>query len=102
MVKQWSEGGLSADEATAGVSAVFMGDATLASSRAAGPSDVVELRAGHTREWWQERLGQLKGKAEKDSGSAALYALTLQRAKANGFVVFEKPEGVELALEPVH
>jgi hypothetical protein len=102
VVKQWSEGGLSADAATAGVSAIFMGDSTLAASRAAGPSDVVELRAGHTREWWQERLGMLKGKAGKDPEIAALYQLTLQRARANGFVVFEKPEGVELALEPVH
>ncbi|WNG42935.1 hypothetical protein F0U60_01610 [Archangium minus] len=101
VVKQWSEGGLSSDEATAGVSAVFMGDATLASSRVMGPSDVVELRAGHTREWWQKRLGELKGEAGRNSESAALYQLTLQRARANGFVVFEKPEGVELALEPV-
>ncbi|QRK10804.1 hypothetical protein JQX13_12460 [Archangium violaceum] len=102
VVKQWSEGGLSADEETAGVSAVFMGDATLASSRVMGPSDVVELRAGHTREWWQKRLGELKIEAGRDSESAALYQLTLRRARANGFVVFEKTEGVELALEPVH
>lgn len=102
VVKQWSEGGLSADEATAGVSAVFMGEATLGSSRAQFASDVVELRAGYTREWWQERLGQLKGKAGKDAESAALYQLTLERARANGFVVSEKPDGVELALEPVH
>ncbi|WP_395848097.1 toxin-antitoxin system YwqK family antitoxin [Cystobacter fuscus] len=102
VVKQWSEGGLSADEETAGVSAVFMGDATLASSRVTAPSDVAELRAGHTQEWWRKRLTQLKDKAEKDPKSAALYALTLQRARANGFVVREKPEGVELVLEPVH
>ncbi|OJH42530.1 hypothetical protein BON30_04885 [Cystobacter ferrugineus] len=102
VVKQWSEGGLSADEATAGVSAIFMGDATLASSRVTAPSDVAELRAGHTQAWWQKRLAQLKGKAGKDPKSAALYELTLQRARANGFVIREKSEGVELSLEPVH
>lgn len=100
VVKQWSEGGLSADEATAGVSAVFMGDATLASSGATASSNVVELRAGRPREWWQERLGKLKGNAGKDAESAALYQLTLERARANGFDIVEKPEGVELTLAP--
>ncbi|EPX60701.1 hypothetical protein D187_001350 [Cystobacter fuscus DSM 2262] len=102
VVKQWSEGGLSTDEATAGVSAIFMGDATLAPSRVTAPSDVAELRAGHTQEWWRKRLSQLKDKAGKDPKSAALYALTLRRARANGFVIREKSDGVELSLEPVH
>ncbi|QRN97208.1 hypothetical protein JRI60_51110 [Archangium violaceum] len=41
----------------------------------------------------------LKERAGKEPALAAIYQLTLQRARASGFVVTEKPEGVELALD---
>ncbi|MFP2923737.1 toxin-antitoxin system YwqK family antitoxin [Pyxidicoccus sp. 3LG] len=100
LVKQWSEGG-STDAETAGVSAVFVGNASLASSLPTSETEVAEVRGGHTQQWWQERLSQLRGQAEKNPKVAALYQLTLRRARANGFGVSEKPEGVELSLEPV-
>lgn len=47
---------------------------------------------GRTTEWWSERLTSLKAGPSAD---AALYALTVERAKANGLVVEEGagPEG---------
>ncbi|WP_211193842.1 toxin-antitoxin system YwqK family antitoxin, partial [Pyxidicoccus fallax] len=99
LVKQWSEGGGGTAE-TAGVAAVFVGGSSLASSLPQGATEAEEVRGGHTRQWWQERLALLRSKSEKDPKVAALYQLTLERARANGFGVAEKPEGVELSLQP--
>lgn len=58
------------------------------------------LRAGHTTQWWKERLEQLRNRAMREPELVALYELTLRRARSSGFVVQEKPEGLVLALEP--
>jgi hypothetical protein len=86
VIKQWNAGGTTSED-TAGV-------ALLASSGAA-------LRAGHTPRWWKERLELLRDRAAKDPAFVVLYELTLRRARANGFAVVEKPEGLVLALQPV-
>lgn len=96
VLKQWSAG-LSASSDTAGVAAVLMAAASLP---APGSADGVALRAGHTMEWWKERLELLRYKAANDPASVALYELTLRRARANGFAVIEQPQGLVLALEP--
>ncbi|WNG47065.1 toxin-antitoxin system YwqK family antitoxin [Archangium minus] len=89
VVKQWS-GGYSASQDTAGVSAVLLD----------GSVPAVALRAGHTTEWWKARIELLRDKARREPEFVALYELTLKRARASGFTIFEKPEGVVLALEP--
>ena len=96
VLKQWSAG-LSTSGDTAGVAAVLMAAASLP---APGATDGPALRAGHTLQWWKERLELLKYKAASDPASVALYELTLRRARANGFEVIEHPQGVVLALEP--
>ena len=96
VLKQWSAG-LSASSDTAGVAAVLMAAASLP---APGSADGAALRAGHTLEWWKERLELLRYKAANDPASVALYELTLRRARANGFTVIEQPQGMVLALEP--
>lgn len=96
VLKQWSAG-LSASSDTAGVAAVLMAAASLP---APGSADGAAIRAGHTLEWWKERLELLRYKAANDPASVALYELTLRRARANGFAVLEQPQGLVLALEP--
>ncbi|HEX8438409.1 hypothetical protein [Archangium sp.] len=87
VARQWSAG-VTASEDTAGVLAL-------------GVSNGGTLRAGHTPRWWKERLELLRNKAARDPTFVALYELTLRRARANGFTVFEKPEGMVVALQPV-
>ena len=65
-----------------------------------GAAEEILLRAGHTQSWWKQRLELLRNKARVDPATEPLYQLTLRRARANGFAVLERPEGVVLAMEP--
>jgi len=54
------------------------------------------LRAGHTLDWWESRLNAIRRRDPRPT-EAGLYGLTLERARANGFVVSESADGVRLS-----
>jgi len=56
-----------------------------------------KLRAGHSIEWWENRLNDLRRRDPKP-GEELLYELSLRRAQENGLEVVQVPGGVKVTM----